>query len=164
MKETQETWVGFLIRKILWRRKMATHSSIFARRTPWTEKPGGLQSMESQSQTWVNMYACMHTICTHLWGFPGGSDGKEFACNAGDLDLIPVSVRSSGEGNGNPLQYFCLEKPMDRGAWRATVHGVAKNQKCKSNHAHSYKMPLIYWLLSMMILKLWFSTKKNITS
>ena len=54
-----------------------------------------------------------------------GSDGKESACNAGDLGLIPGSGRSPGEGNGNPLlQYSCLENPMDRVAWQATVHGV----------------------------------------
>ena len=59
-------------------------------------------------------------------GFPGGSDGKESACNAGDMGLIPGSGRSCGEGNGNPLQYSCLENFMDRGAWWATGHGVAK--------------------------------------
>ena len=58
--------------------------------------------------------------------FPGGSDGKESACNARDLSLIPGSGRSPGEGNGNPLWYSCLENPMDRGAWRATVYGVAR--------------------------------------
>ena len=56
-------------------------------------------------------------------GFPGGSDGKESACNAGDPGLIPGTRRSPGEENGNPLQYSCLENPMDRGAWWATVHG-----------------------------------------
>ena len=60
-------------------------------------------------------------------GFPGGSDGKESASNAGDLGSIPGSGRSPGEGNGNPLQYSCLENPMDRGAWWAIVHGVAKS-------------------------------------
>ena len=59
--------------------------------------------------------------------FPGGSDGKESACNAGDLGPIPGLERSPGEENGNPLQYSCLENPMDRGAWRATVHGVTKS-------------------------------------
>ena len=49
--------------------------------------------------------------------FPGGSDSKASACNVGDLDSIPGSGRSPGEGNGNPLQYYCLENPMDRGAW-----------------------------------------------
>ena len=55
---------------------------------------------------------------------PYSSDDKESACNAGDLGLIPGSGRSPGEGNGNPLQYSCLENPMDRGAWWATVYGV----------------------------------------
>ena len=61
-------------------------------------------------------------------GFPGGSDGKESVSNAGDLGLIPGLGRSPGEKNGYPLQYFCLENPMDRGAWQTTVHGVAKSQ------------------------------------
>ena len=58
--------------------------------------------------------------------FPGGSDSKESASNAADLGLIPELGRSPGKGNGNPLQYSFLENPMDRGAWQATVHGVAK--------------------------------------
>ena len=61
-----------------------------------------------------------------IWGFPGSPDGKESACNAGDPGSIPGSGRSSGEGNDNPLQYSCLENPMDRGTWQATVHGVAR--------------------------------------
>ena len=60
-------------------------------------------------------------------GFPGGSDGEESACNSGEADSIPGSGRSPGGGHGNPLQYSCLENPMDRGAWRATVHGVAES-------------------------------------
>ena len=59
---------------------------------------------------------------------PGGSDGKASACNAGDPGSIPGLGRSPGEGNGNPLQYSCLENPLDKGAWLATVHGVAKSQ------------------------------------
>ena len=58
------------------------------------------------------------------------SNGKESACNAGDQGLIPGSGRSSGEGNGNPFQYPCLENPMDREAWWATVHGVCKALQC----------------------------------
>ena len=58
--------------------------------------------------------------------FPDGSDGKESAHNAGDPSLIPGSERSPGEGNGNPLQYSCLENSMDRGAWWATVHETAE--------------------------------------
>ena len=59
-------------------------------------------------------------------GFPGGSDGKESACNVGDLGSIPGSERSPGGGNGNPLQYSCLENSMGTGAWWATVLGGHK--------------------------------------
>ena len=68
--------------------------------------------------------------------FPGGSVGKEATCNgedAGHMGSIPGSGRSLGGGHGNPLQYSCLEKPMDREAWLATVHSVAKNQTRLSN-------------------------------
>ena len=56
--------------------------------------------------------------------FPGNSDSKESACNVGDQGSIPGLGRSPGDRNGNPLQYSCLENPMDRGDWRATVHRV----------------------------------------
>ena len=59
-------------------------------------------------------------------GFPGSLVGKESACSAGDLGSIPGLGRSPGEGNGNSLQYYCLESPIDRGAWWATVHGVTR--------------------------------------
>ena len=63
------------------------------------------------------------------WGFPGGASGKEPVCQCRrDVGLIPESGRCPGEGNGNPFQYSCLENPMDRGAWRAMVHRVAKSQ------------------------------------
>ena len=71
-------------------------------------------------------------------GFPGDSDGKEYACNAGDLGSIPGSGRSPGEGNGTPLQYSCLENPMDGGAWRATVHGVAKSRTRLSDFTFTF--------------------------
>jgi len=64
----------------------------------------------------------------YFGGFPGGSDGKESACNAEDPDLIPGLGRSPGDRNGNPLQYSCLENSRIRGAWRATVYGVTKSQ------------------------------------
>ena len=60
-------------------------------------------------------------------GFPDGPDGKESDCSAGDPGLIPGSGRSSGEGNGNPLPYSCLDNPTDRGVWQPTVHGVTKS-------------------------------------
>ena len=64
----------------------------------------------------------------YTWGFPGGSTVKNPPANAGDMGSIPGSGRSPGGGNDNPLQYSCLGNPMDRGAWLATVHGVAKSQ------------------------------------
>ena len=64
--------------------------------------------------------------CSGFKGFPGGSAVKNPPADTGNMDLIPGSGRSTGTGNGNPPQYSCLENPMDRGAWRATVHGVAK--------------------------------------
>ena len=61
-----------------------------------------------------------------MWGFTCSSVSEEPACNAGDQGLIPGLGRSPGEGNGNPLQYSCLESPTNRGAWQAIVHGVAR--------------------------------------
>ena len=66
-------------------------------------------------------------------GFPDGSDGKASAYNVGDPGSIPGLGRSPGEGNGNPLQYSCLENSMDREAWQATVHGVTKSREQLSN-------------------------------
>ena len=66
-------------------------------------------------------------------GFLGGSDGKETACNVGDLESISGLGQSPVGGNGNPFQYSCLENSMDRGAWWVTVHGVAKHRTRLSN-------------------------------
>ena len=63
-----------------------------------------------------------------MLGFTGGSDSKESACHMGDPGSIPGLGRSPEKGNGNPLQYSCLENSMDRGAWQATVHGVARSR------------------------------------
>ena len=70
---------------------------------------------------------------TSTLGFPGGSTGKESACNVGDLGLIFGLGRSPGGGHGYPFQYSCLENPMGRGAWGATVHRVTKSQTCLSD-------------------------------
>ena len=79
------------------------------------------------------------------WGFPGGSVDKESACNA-DVGLIPGSGRSpGGGGHGNPLQYSCLENPMDRGVWRATVYRVAKSYH--DNFRYYEKYHKLYYLL-----------------
>ena len=79
----------------------------------------------------IYMYT-MH-LYPFIMAFPGGLEGKESACNAGDLGLIPGLGRSFREGNGYPLQYSCLENSKDRGAWQATVHGVTKSWTWLSN-------------------------------
>ena len=66
-------------------------------------------------------------------GFPGGSDGKESACSAGDPGLVPGSGGSPGEGSGHPLRYSCREDSMDRGAWWATVHRITEHETQLSN-------------------------------
>ena len=75
--------------------------------------------------------------------FPGGSDSKESACNAGNLGSIPGLGRSPGEGNGNPLQYSCLENPKDRRAWQATVPGVEKSWTQLSDFTFTFLCPQI---------------------
>ena len=77
-----------------------------------------------------------HSAC--FMGFPCGSDGKASARNVGDPGSIPGSGRSPGEGNGSPLQYSCLENPMDGGAWWATVHGVTKRRTRLSSFTFTF--------------------------
>ena len=89
-----------------------------------------------EEKTGQTPFIPIHCLWQHS-PFPGGSDGKASACDAGDRDLIPGSRRSPGEGNGNPLQYSCLENPMDGGGWWATVHGVAKSWTRLSNFTGS---------------------------
>ena len=89
------------------------------------------ESRDPQKRKWPFAYSQR--------GFPDSSDGKESACNAGDPGSIPGSGRSSGEGNGNPLQCPCLENPTERGAWQTTVHGVAKSQTWLSNFTYSQR-------------------------
>ena len=72
--------------------------------------------------------------------FPGGSDSRESACTAGDLDTIPGLGRSPGEGNGNLLQYSCLENSMDREAWWVTIHGVTKSWTQLSDQHYHYSI------------------------
>ena len=79
--------------------------------------------MEMEINSWVFQ---LYEDYMRFLGFPRSSLSKESACNARDLGSIPGLGRSPGEGNGNPLQYSCLENPMDRAAWRTTVHGVAR--------------------------------------
>ena len=77
-------------------------------------------------------------IIYHQSGFPGGLEGKASTCSAGDLASIPESGRSPGEGNGNPLQYSCLENPMDGGAWEAAVHGVTRSRTRLSDFTFTF--------------------------
>jgi len=81
-----------------------------------------------------------------FYGFPGGSEVKASARNVGDLGSIPGSERSPGEGNGNPLQYSCLENPMDGGIWWATVHGVTKSRTRLSKRLKRLKYVYISFL------------------
>ena len=102
-------------------KEMASHSSVLAWRIPGMVEPGVLLSMGSHrvGHDWSDLVAA---------SFTGGSEGKNSACDARDLGWIPRLKRSPGGECGNPLQYSCLENPMDRGDWWATVHGVAKRQ------------------------------------
>ena len=81
-----------------------------------------------------------YSVTVFIKGFPGGSVVKNSPTNAGHAGSIPGSGRFPGEGNGNPLQYSCLENPMDRGTWQATVHGVAESDMTEvtehSTHEH----------------------------
>ena len=107
-----------LVRKIPWRRAWQPTPVFLPREShgqrslagysPWGCTESDTTEMTKQQQ---------QLVVVLLLGFPGDSDGKESTCNAGDPGLIPWSGRSPGEGNGNPLQYYCLENPMDRGAW-----------------------------------------------
>ena len=89
--------------------------------------PRWCSDKESACQCWKRRRCGFDPWVGKILGAPGGSDGKESACSAGDSGSIPGLGRSPGEGNGNPLQYSCLEKPMDGGVWWATVHGVTMN-------------------------------------
>ena len=96
--------------------------------------------IQATNQLWSSFWSCLLVAS----GFPGGSDGKASASNVGDLGLIPPSGRSPGEGTGYPLQYSCLENSMNRGAWRATVHGVTNSRTWLSDfhtHTHTHTQP-----------------------
>ena len=82
--------------------------------------------MRAAEHTWPPPSCSCASFCSE--GLPSGSDGKESAYSAGDLGSIPGLGRSPGEGNGHPVQYSCLENPMDRGAWRAADYGATKSQ------------------------------------
>ena len=91
----------------------SVHGILQAKILEWVSMPSSRGSSRPRDQTHISYFSCTGK------DFPGGSDGKESACDAGDLGLIPGSGRSPGEENGYPFQYSCLENSMDRGAWQA---------------------------------------------
>ena len=93
----------------------------FSRNSPWLAEYAWSSPL---SEPWIPAIFTAHLLYGRLF-FPGGSDGKESAHNAGS---VPGSGRSPGIGNGNPLQYACLENYVDRGTWQAKVYGVAKSR------------------------------------
>ena len=92
----------------------------------WKEKRKGNELSFRKCVCTVQWQTQLSPPCSILL-FPGGSNGKVSVYSEGDPGLSPGLGRSPGEGNGNPLQYYCLENPMDRGAWKGTVHGAAKS-------------------------------------
>ena len=126
----QETWVRSLGWEDTLEKWMATHSSILAWRIPWSHK-------ELDTTEWLSLYQMALVL----------KDPPTDAGDVRDAGSIPGSERSPGEGNGNPLQYSCLENPMDRGAWWATVHGVTKRHHW-SDLAHTHVTDYIFtWFL-----------------
>ena len=100
---------------------------LFLGRKAMTNLDSMLKSRDISLPTKIHLVKAMFLSSCHVLGFPGGSDSKASACNAGNPGSIPGSGRSPGEGNGNPPQCSCLENPMDGGIWWAIVHGVAKS-------------------------------------
>ena len=145
-----ETWVLSLGWEDPLEKEMAPHSSILAWKILWTEKPGGLQSMGSQRVE--------HDWAASLWSVVAPQVMlvvKNPPANAGDVrdaGLISGLRRCPGGGNGNPLQYAFLENPMDRGAWKATVHGIRKSRTQLSNWAHTCLLSPLHFCLELILL------------
>ena len=139
--------------------------SIFKRKQLFSlaSKPGWDLNSHKQEGNKLNIILslqCTRKHDEHLWvivlicqGFPGGSVVKSLLANIGDTPLIPGSTIFPEGGNGNPLQYSCLESPMDGGPWRATVHGVTNSQTRLSNWACIH----LCYLEGISITCLWFS-------
>ena len=106
---------------------LLTEISCMSHLTPWFSYWYQVPTSEASCEGGADLETLLEWSIYFSQGFPGGSDSKESACNAGDLDSIAGSGRPPGEGNGNPFQYSRLGNPMDRGALWAIVHGIAEN-------------------------------------
>ena len=114
-------WVG----TILWRRKWQPTRVFLPGKSHGQRSPVDYSPWVTRSQTWLKRLSSSSKDSS---GLPWWLSSKKSACNAGDAGSIPGWGRFPGERNGNPFQYSCLGNAMDRGAWQATVHGVAKSQ------------------------------------
>ena len=137
LQAEQETWPPFLPFFL------GSHTLVSSHLAPWGTGSSQISRVLSGvsgflSGKWVGPFCC----------FPGGSEVKVSTSNAGGPSLIPGSGRSPGEGNGNPLQYSCLENPMDGEAWWATVHGVTKNQTRLSTFTFTFCCKKLVWVVS----------------
>ena len=142
--DTWILWTDFFICKIGWKEKTGTGGDFYlcSQSTPfWEVIQGASHGVRGGARERSSGQSLIHhlrssTLLFTISGtkaYQGFLGGKESACSAEDLSSILGSGRSPGEGNGNPLQYSCLENPTNRGGWQAVVHGVAKSQKRLSN-------------------------------
>ena len=113
------------------------HGILQARILEYVSSFSSRGSSQSRVQTHLSYLLHCRWVCYQV-DFPGGSDDKVSAYKAGDQGSIPRSGKSFGEGNGNPLQYSCLENPMDGGAWQAIVHGVSKSRTGLSDFTFTF--------------------------
>ena len=142
-----DTWNILLLKIIVWYEYNYSHFKNEKKKThiyqvPFKYLPIGTVTIEKLTLSqWFSSDNTLHPFYfVVILGFPCGASGKEFICQCRrhrDGGFIPGSRRPPGVGNGNPLQYSCLENPMDRGAWQVTVHGVAKSQTQLSTHTRT---------------------------
>ena len=130
---------------------MATHSSILAWRIPWTERLAGYSPLRCKEPNVIVLltlsffffFPVTIRLCT-IPGLPRWLSGKESACQCKRHEFHPWVGMIPWKRNGNPLQYSCLENPMDRGTWWATSHGVPKNQMLLNTEVHTqYGIPCL---------------------
>ena len=128
---------SFQAAKCEWDWSRLSHALAVPAHLTWSWTPPRVKCLGSRPSQPIPTYCLDRQLLLLPWpsmSFPGDSDNKESACNAGDPGSVPGWGRSPGEGNGYPLPYSCLENPMDRGAWQATFHGVAKSRAQLSDY------------------------------